>query len=74
MMRQAVNFRNIEVVCEEIAAALRTMSLAERMHLVADANNTARYMAAAGVRYRFPDWSNEQIDRQVARRMLSAAD
>lgn len=72
-MNQNVDPRNIEVVCDEIAEALRGKSAAERIHMVAEANDTARLLAAAGARYVNPDWSAEQVEREVARRMLGAA-
>jgi len=73
-MTQAVIQNNIEVVDEQIANILRSKSVAERIAMIADANDTARLLAAAGARHLHPDWSDSQIAAEVARRMLRATD
>ena len=62
-----------EVVDEQLAAILRTKTAAERIAMAADANDTVRLMTAAGIRYCHPDWSEAQVQQEVARRMLGAA-
>jgi hypothetical protein len=64
----------IEVVDEELAAVLRRKTPAERILMAAEANDTARAMAAAGIRYQHPCWSEVEVRQEVARRMLNAAD
>lgn len=65
--------RNIEVIDEQLAAVLREKTPAERIAMIGDANQTARMLAAAGIRYRHPDWPQDRVDAEVARRMLGAA-
>lgn len=72
-MRLPIDQRNIEVVDDDLAAVLRHKSPAERVAMIADANETARVLAAAGIRYCHPDWTEELISQEVARRMLGAA-
>ena len=66
--------RNIEVIDDDLVEVLRTKTPVERLQMAADANDTARLLAAAGIRYCHPDWPEVQVQREVARRMLSAAD
>jgi hypothetical protein len=73
-MRHSIDPRNIEAVDDELAAVLRMKSPADRIRMVGEANDTARILAAAGIRYFHPDWSEDQIGSEVARRMLRAAD
>jgi hypothetical protein len=72
-MREIIEPRNIESVDDEVAAILRAKSPAERIQMAAEANDTARLLAAAGIRYRHPDWSVDQVAKEVARRMLGAS-
>jgi hypothetical protein len=64
----------IEVVDNDLVEILRKKSPAERIQMVGEANDTARLLAAAGIRYFHSHWSEDQIQREVARRMLGAAD
>ena len=66
--------RNIEVIDDDLAEILRQKTPAERIAMTADANDTARILAAAGIRHGHPDWSEQQVQREVARRMLGEAD
>ena len=59
----------IEVVNEDVAVILRKKTPAERVALALDANRTARLLVEGGLRTRHPDWNDEQIAREVARRM-----
>ncbi len=72
-MSQSIDPRNIEVVNDDLAAVLRQKTAAERIAMAADANETARKLAAAGIRHDHPDWSQSDVDREVARRMLGEA-
>ena len=73
-MPQPIECRNIEVIDDDLAAILRTKSPAERVTMTAEANETARELAAAGIRHDHPDWPEFQVQREVARRMLGEAD
>ena len=63
----------IDGVDPTVASILKGMSVAERIALVEDSNQVARLLIAGGVRYRRPDWSEAQIEAEVARRMLRDA-
>lgn len=65
---------HIEVIDRAYAAILAAKTPAERISMVGEANEMARILAAAGVRYLRPDWSEEQVQAEVARRMLHGAD
>ena len=65
--------RRIEVIDEATAAAIRAMTPSERLAITGRAHRTARRLVAAGVRNRHPDWTEEQVNREVARRMRGGA-
>jgi hypothetical protein len=73
IMSRSIDPRNIEVVDDEYAEVLRAKTPGERISMIADANETARLLAAAGIRYCHPEWIDDQVRREVARRMLGAA-
>jgi len=62
----------IDVVHEELVEVLRQKTPSERIHMAAEANETARIISAAGIRFQHPDWSDERVQQEVAWRMLSA--
>jgi hypothetical protein len=70
----SIEHPSIDVVDDDIAEILRRKSPAERIQMAAEANDTARMLMAAGIRFTHPDWSEECVRREVARRMLDAAD
>lgn len=53
-----------------VVEALRGKSQAERLAMAFDCNRTARRMMAAQFKSRFPAWSEERIQTEIARRML----
>jgi hypothetical protein len=73
-MSRTIDPRHIEVIDDDLANILREKTPVERIQMIGDANDTARLLAAAGIRYCHPDWSENQIQREIARRMLGAAD
>jgi hypothetical protein len=66
-MPQSLDPRNIEVIDDAFAAVLRKKTPAERIAMAADANEMARKLAAAGIRHDHPDWSQRDVEREVAR-------
>jgi len=60
----------IEVVDDAIVEVLRRKQPWERVAMVGEANRTVRLLMAGGIRSRHPDWTAEQVRREVARRML----
>ena len=69
-MAYAIDPRQIEPPDPQSVQALRDKSQAERLAMAFDCNRTARRMMAAQFKARFPDWSNDRIQAEVARRML----
>lgn len=61
--------RQIEVVDDRVAEILRRKSPAERVEIIFDLNRTMRLMIAGYLRSCHPDWTEEQVLAQVARRM-----
>jgi len=64
----------IEVVDPLIADVLREKSPTERAAMIFDANRTVRRLIAGQLRTDHPDWSDEEISAEVARRMLHGPD
>ena len=62
-----------EVVDEDVAAILRTKSPAQRLRMVFDANQMVRKLIAGRVKTDHPDWTEDRIQREVARRMSGEA-
>jgi hypothetical protein len=60
----------IEVVDDAMAEVLRAKQPWERVAMVGQANRTVRHLLAGGIRFRHPNWTDEQVRREVARRML----
>ncbi|WP_146403372.1 hypothetical protein [Pseudobythopirellula maris] len=65
----AIDPRNIEVVDPAQAAIFRSKSVAERVAMIGASNRTARAMIAATARALNPQWSDREIETEVARRM-----
>ncbi len=63
----------IEVIDRVSAAILAAKIPAEKVAMVAESWRTARLLAEAGARYLHPDWSDLQIQQEVARRMMHGA-
>jgi hypothetical protein len=73
-MSHIVDPRAIEVVDDDLAAVLRQKTPAERIEMVAAANRTARLLAAGGIRFQHPDWSDEQVQAEVIKRVCGGTD
>ena len=63
----------VEVIDRQYAAILAAKTPAERVAMVGEAWQTARLLAAAGVRYLHPDWDESQVQAEVSRRMQHGA-
>jgi hypothetical protein len=64
----------VECVDDAVAEALRRLTPLQSIAAIADANDMARLLAAAGIRRLHSDWSESEVQAEVARRMLDAAD
>jgi hypothetical protein len=60
----------IEIVEDDVAAALRKMEPATRLELVFQAEKFTRMLMEAGVRSRHPGWTEEDVHKEVARLWL----
>jgi hypothetical protein len=60
----------IEVADDRIAAVLREKTPMERVALSLQAGRLVRRVIAAGLRDRHPEWSEEEVQRETARRIL----
>jgi hypothetical protein len=73
MQSKPTNWRldpgRIEIVDEAVAAVLRRKTPAERIALAAAAHRTARALLAAQIRSQHADWTDEQVHREVVRRL-----
>ena len=65
--------RCIEVIDDRSAEALRRMGPQRRLHMLNELTRFGFQMMAAGTRSRHPDWTEEEIAREVARRVRDAA-
>lgn len=65
--------RDAEVVDDEMARILRGMTGAERLKIASDMFSSARRMIASHLAAEHPDWDQERIERETARRISHGA-
>lgn len=63
----------IEVVDDSMAEVFRGMSGARRLQIASDMYKSARAMLLSHLRSEHPDWGEEQIVREAARRLSHGA-
>jgi hypothetical protein len=63
----------IEVVDDEMAAILRGKTGAERLAMASAMFESARRMLLSHLAAEHPDWSEEQVTREAARRLSHGA-
>jgi hypothetical protein len=61
----------IERLDEAVIDILKGKSAADCIAMTGEAHETAQVLAAAGIRHLHPEWSEDQVRAEVARRMLS---
>lgn len=59
---------------DPVAQLLRTKSLDDCLHMLDGMWLFVRDMVMMGVRQNHPDWTQEMIERETARRLANAAD
>jgi hypothetical protein len=64
---------SIEVVHPRVAEMLRAKTPAQRLALAWEANRFARELIATALANQHPDWTQSEIQAEVARRMLGGA-
>ncbi len=70
-MRMPEDWSKIVDFDPDYVAFLRSKTPAEKFEMVFAANRTARILAANGIRQQHPQWNEEEVQREVARLMLS---
>ena len=65
--------RRIELLDPVVAEILKSKTPEERIRMGFECNRTARKMMAAGLHAQHPDWTPEEIQREIARRMMDGA-
>jgi hypothetical protein len=68
-MSRVVDPRNLESIDDSLADILRRKTPVEKVEMIAAANRTARLLATAGTRYQHPDWTDEQVQAEVIKRV-----
>lgn len=65
--------RRIEVVDDEMAKVLRAMTGAQRLKVAFGLFSSARRMLLSYLRHEHPDWSDEEVACEAARRLSHGA-
>ena len=68
-----LNKRQIEAVDDEMAQVLRSKTGAERLRIASGMFSSARQMIISTLRSQHPDWDEQEIDAEVARRLSHGA-
>jgi hypothetical protein len=69
-----LDLRQIEVVDDRMAEVLRGKTGAERLAIAFGLYSSARRMLISALRSKHPDWDEEQIDAEAARRLSHGAE
>lgn len=62
--------RNIEVLDDEMAAVFRAMTGAQRLKIAHDMFDSARSMLLSHLAAEHPDWDEQRVQEETARRLL----
>jgi hypothetical protein len=63
----------VEVLDDDMARVLRSKTGAERLQIASDMFSSVRRMMASHLRAQHPDWTEEQVQREVSRRISHGA-
>lgn len=69
-MDRKLEAKHIEVVDEQMAAIYREMSTAQKGEIIASAHRTMRRLLQGRIMTDHPDWSEEQVNTEIAQRLL----
>ena len=69
-MSRTIDYRRIEMLEPEVVEMLRGKTAAEKVEMVFDAEKTLRMMLEAHLKWSHPNWSDEQVRQEIARRWL----
>jgi hypothetical protein len=67
------NPARIEILDEDVVEVLRRKTPTERVAMICAANRTMRLRLEGHLRTRYPDWDDQTVMREIARRMSRAA-
>lgn len=65
--------RNIEVIDDDMAEVFRSMTGAQRLKIANDMFESARRMIASHLAAEHPDWDEQRIQEETARRLSHGA-
>lgn len=68
-----VDPRNIEVIDDEMAAVFRAMTGAQRLKIASDMFSSARRMLLSHLAAEHPDWDEQRLHEETARRLSHGA-
>lgn len=60
----------IEMIDDDMVAIMRSKTIAQKMAILNDAHRTARKLVRCGVQMQHADWSVEQVEAEVSRRLI----
>jgi hypothetical protein len=63
----------VEVIDDEMAAVFRSKTGIERLKIASDMYVRARQMLLSHLRFEHPDWNDQQIQKEAARRLSHGA-
>jgi hypothetical protein len=66
--KRKIDPRRIEILDDKMVEILRKKTSAERVAMAMDLAKTMRLLLESHLRYRHPDWDDNQISREIARR------
>jgi hypothetical protein len=65
-----LDIRRVEIIEDQVAAVLRSKTPAERLRIGFNIWMSARRMLLSHIKHSHPDWSQLQVENEVARRFL----
>ena len=65
---EAIDPRRIEILDDAVVEVLRRKTPAQRVAMAFDAERTMRQLLEAHLHSRYPDWDENQIAKEIARR------
>lgn len=73
MMNIPLDPNRIELLDPEMVAVMKSKSPAEKLAMAFASNRLVRLRLAGHFRTEHPDWTNDQIDAAVAKRVLNGS-
>lgn len=65
--------RRIEVLDPMVAEILRSKTGTERVQMTVESNRSMRRRLEAHIRHLHPDWTDDEVRTEIARRVLNGA-